>query len=303
MRNKLLLTTFLSLALWANSFAQCTYTSSANVNGNTVKNCTSIDISGAGTTVTVTNDWNPLSLTSIVISGGAVLNFNGKTVTIPSSATLTLSGSSTISTGGNTNSSLVIGAKTYLSTQFTSINNGGGANQLGPLPVELVSFNGAAGATGNLLHWQTAEEVNFSHFDIERSSNGQNFTKISQVKAKGSNSEYGFLDENPAHNMYYRLKINDIDGTFNYSDVIALQSSRPRNVEVYPTITHDVVTIATESVDNIARVTVFDMFGKAVMVVNSLDNNRLDLSALTAGMYLVQWQIGSEIQSAKVVKK
>lgn len=304
MRNKLLLTTLLAVTCWASAFAQtCNYTASASLTGNDVKNCTSITISGAGVIITVQNNWSPASLTTLTVSGGATLNFNNKTITLPTTATLALTSDGMIRSGG-ANASLKFGAaKTYTSGQFESINNGGGANQLGLLPIELISFTGVTGATGNLLHWETAEEVHFSHFDIERSTNGQTFTKISQSKAKGSNSEYGFLDANPAHNTYYRLKINDIDGSFDYSNVISVQTEGYRVVQVYPTMTHDVVTIATNDIESIGQVIVFDMFGKAVMALNALETNRLDLSTLSAGMYLVQWQIGSEMQSAKVVKK
>jgi Secretion system C-terminal sorting domain len=304
MRNKLLLTSILALACWANAFAQlCTYTASATLSGNDVKNCTRITISGAGVVITLQNDWSPANLTSLIVSGGAILHFNNKTITLPASATLFLTSGGTISSGGASARLEFGGVKTYTSTQFGIINSGGGADQTSVLPLELLSFNGATGATGNLLHWKTGIETNVSHFDIERSTNGQTFTKISQAKVKGSNSEYGFLDANPAHNTYYRLKINDMDGSFDYSNVISVQTNGTRTVQIYPTITQDAVTIATESTENIAQVTVFDMFGKAVLVANTLENNRLDLSALPTGMYLVQWQLGGEVQSAKIVKK
>jgi hypothetical protein len=306
MTNKLLLTTILSVALWANSFAQCTSLSGNNVKQTDVDacltacGCNSIEISSA---IGMNGNWAFLSATTITIKAGGSLDFKGNTITMPTGSSIVIAGGSIASNNPQTTTRIIINNKGWLGSQFGSLITAGGTAFLSPLPVELVAFNGVTGATGNLLHWETAEETNFSHFDMERSANGQTFTKISQVKAKGSNSEYGFLDENPAHNLYYRLKINDIDGSFNYSDVIALQASRPNVVEIYPTITQDAVTLVAENTESIVQIMVSDMFGKVVIVANGLNNNRLDLSELTAGMYLVQWQIGGEIQSAKVFKK
>jgi hypothetical protein len=57
----------------------------------------------------------------------------------------------------------------------------------------------ASTGTGNdnLLTWQTASEVNNSHFNIERSTNGSTFHSIGQVKGNNKPSCYQYVDENP----------------------------------------------------------------------------------------------------------
>jgi hypothetical protein len=85
--------------------------------------------------------------------------------------------------------------------------------------------------------------------------------------------------------------------------VISVQAEGRNIVQVYPTATYDVVTIATEGTDEVTQVTVFDMLGKAVIAANALENNRFDLTALATGMYLMQWQVGGQTQTAKIVKK
>ena len=82
-------------------------------------------------------------------------------------------------------------------------------------PVELRYFKAAALKNGNLLTWATATEINTIHFDMGRSADGKNFETIGQTKAKGHHSTYEFTDEAPnsnVKNIYYRLKINDLDG-------------------------------------------------------------------------------------------
>jgi hypothetical protein len=69
-----------------------------------------------------------------------------------------------------------------------------------------------------ILNWQTAQEINTSHFIIERSANGTDFSSIGKVSASGNNSitkDYLYTDTKPAKGTnYYRLKMVDADGIF-----------------------------------------------------------------------------------------
>ena len=98
------------------------------------------------------------------------------------------------------------------------------------LPIELVAFTAQAlNTTDTQLNWTTASETNSSHFDIQRSIQGIGWITIDSVAAAGkshSNQFYNLTDKkvfdphgitNP--NFYYRLKMVDFDGHFEYSDV------------------------------------------------------------------------------------
>ena len=56
------------------------------------------------------------------------------------------------------------------------------------LPVKLLSFSGSYQNKSSLLNWQVAEEINFDHYEIERSSNGYDFAKIGTQQALGTSS-------------------------------------------------------------------------------------------------------------------
>jgi len=99
-----------------------------------------------------------------------------------------------------------------------------------PLPVEITEFLARPlNATDAQLNWSTASEINSSRFDIERSINGYDWTKISTVAAAGdsqSERHYTLVDEkvfDPNEprdaTFYYRLKMVDLDGRFEYSVV------------------------------------------------------------------------------------
>ncbi len=94
-----------------------------------------------------------------------------------------------------------------------------------PLPVTLVDFSGAPSAEGVRLAWQTSMEENFKSFDIQYSRDARKFENIGAVSganAPGGNF-YAFthsIAENG--NLYYRLKMTDIDESFRYSKMITV---------------------------------------------------------------------------------
>lgn len=100
------------------------------------------------------------------------------------------------------------------------------------LPVELINFNGRLLEEFVQLNWATAVEVDNSHFEIQRSSDGNTFYTIGRVEGQGTTYQdnyYRFLDRKPGFgNNFYRLKQVDFDGTFEYSSVVNI-SYQPEN--------------------------------------------------------------------------
>lgn len=99
------------------------------------------------------------------------------------------------------------------------------------LPVVLTTFDGILIGSDVLLNWKTVTEVNSSHFVIQRSLDGfankSEGEDIGVVEAKGNSNEtenYKFKDNNVTalnvNTIWYRLKMIDIDGTFEYSKEI-----------------------------------------------------------------------------------
>ena len=82
---------------------------------------------------------------------------------------------------------------------FTDFNDFVLANAIGgtnPLPVELVSFEASVKNNLVLLSWKTATESNNYGFEIERSFDSNNWTKIGFVNGQGnSNSLKEYLSK------------------------------------------------------------------------------------------------------------
>ncbi len=96
-----------------------------------------------------------------------------------------------------------------------------------PLPVELTEFTGSVQQGRARLEWTTTAETNSSHFELERSLDGRNYTRIARLQAAGnsfSTRHYSFTDgERLAENNYYRLKSVDRDDHYKYSSVVLLK--------------------------------------------------------------------------------
>jgi hypothetical protein len=99
-----------------------------------------------------------------------------------------------------------------------------------PLPIHLLEFKGVYKEGTNVLLWKTALEDNASHFEVERSTDGTQFSKIGTVGMKGTGYAYTFVDNRVQAGInYYRLKMIDLDDSYIYSRIITI-----RNGDVLP---------------------------------------------------------------------
>ena len=109
-------------------------------------------------------------------------------------------------------------------------NTAGAQTISSPLPVTLISFQGALlNAQGVELKWITAGEYNTKDFEIEWSYDGITFSKAAVLSAAGESSQnisYSYIHKMPVDGSnFYRLKMIDKDGRFVYSAVIKINIS------------------------------------------------------------------------------
>jgi hypothetical protein len=104
------------------------------------------------------------------------------------------------------------------------------------LPVELLSFEGQAIKENNLLTWSTASEINDHGFEVQRSADAINFSRIGFVNGAGNSSElrkYTYTDYNfPTEISYYRLVQVDNDGSKTESKVITVANHNMAKLSV-----------------------------------------------------------------------
>ncbi|MFD2245705.1 T9SS type A sorting domain-containing protein [Pontibacter ruber] len=186
-------------------------------------------------------------------------------------------------------------------------------NPSGPgiLPVELVQFSATKLQKAVELHWRTASEDNNDHFAVERSRDGKLFEEIGRVAGKGNSkvlSTYTFTDNKPfGSTSYYRLKQVDTDGTFAYSNAVAVEMSyTSETVKVYPTLTADFLQVELNHQQRSSKLMVVDEQGKLVLerVLSETQSiNQVDVRQLHSGMYVLILQTGKEtVATSRFVK-
>lgn len=159
------------------------------------------------------------------------------------------------------------------------------------LPVELTVFRGELLPKGaSLLEWETATEIDNDYFDLEYSTNGQDFAFLSRIEGNGNTSttsRYNFEHSNLLGEMnYYRLKQVDFDGTSTYSSVIVLRQELVAGQGlVYPNPARDeVVYVGAE-----ATLTFFNAYGQLIKQVTAASGSQtINVSDLPAGTYLLE---------------
>ena len=79
------------------------------------------------------------------------------------------------------------------------------------------SFEARSNGDNIMLTWQSGDEHNVSHYEIFRGPNKDHISALTTIPAKGSNSDYSFIDENAyktSDSFYaYALVIVDRDGS------------------------------------------------------------------------------------------
>ncbi len=177
------------------------------------------------------------------------------------------------------------------------------------LPLRFISFTAVFNKQGVELNWQTGDELNTGHFNVQHSGDGSNFTNIGEVAASGSGSHnYNFTDLHPSQGgNYYRIQEVDIDGKFTYSSVAHVNINNLAVNEFY---------LLNNPVQNILRVhigvstpnsmlMIFDITGKLVLRTPATTGEiqQIDASALTPGVYTIQYKSATTEASKKFVKQ
>ena len=112
-------------------------------------------------------------------------------------------------------------------------------DQPSTLPVSLINFSAKKNHSSINLTWTTDDEANMSHYELQRSADGRNFSTIVSVQSKNnfSRSSYTAVDNKPINGIgYYRLKMVETDGSANYSRIVTVQSATGNAITVYPTL-------------------------------------------------------------------
>ncbi len=184
------------------------------------------------------------------------------------------------------------------------------------LPVTLLNFSAAYRNGVTVLNWETENEVNFSHYEVERKTeSGADYIIVDSKQANGNAGRSAYTSSDNISSLtdgvvYYRLRMVDVDGKFKYSNVIMVRKEKKTitgiSLSPNPVISTANATVRFEAASNaVVSLRVMDMAGRQVLSqqnnvtggTNSIQVN--NLNRLQPGLYIIQLVNGNELSSFK----
>lgn len=163
------------------------------------------------------------------------------------------------------------------------------------LPIELVSLKAICSGRGIDLKWKTASEKNNSYFGIERSYDTQNWEMIGTVAGAGTTyvpKDYFYADAGSTNSsVYYRLKQNDFNGEFKYSELVFVEKcndpAKGPSINTYPNPAKDVLTVKVS--ENGLTLELMNLTGQILKSHKLLaGENILNVDDVPAGIYFLR---------------
>lgn len=162
----------------------------------------------------------------------------------------------------------------------------------GLLPVTIIDFKGNKAGNDVILNWIVNNEADFEKYEIEKSTDGILFKKTGEVAGQNL-SKYFFTDENPKEKniVYYRLKMIDIDGKYQYSKTIAVRLNDFVNATIFPNpATNNLILKLERLLTADTKLKITDAIGRIIKITTvkaGQSSITLDINSLSAGKYFV----------------
>lgn len=173
------------------------------------------------------------------------------------------------------------------------------------LPVTLTSFDAVIRNCEAKIDWKAENDLNFSHFVVERSNDGRDFTAIAQIPYRLSSYTYSDrVSDNKA--IFYRLKMVDIDGSSTYSTVVSVRAScQSDNLKVYPSVTDNNVQVILPQGYEAAKLELYTVSGQQMHpgFNGSGTVRNIQLGSLPRAVYMLRVINGDSVTSFKIVKR
>jgi len=158
-------------------------------------------------------------------------------------------------------------------------------------PYQLISFSGTRNAKDVTLNWNTVNEYNYTSFELQRSTDGQNFQAVRDMQSTTSGTySYKDVDALPVGNVYYRLKQVDINNKESYSNVVIINTAGNGSLSIYPNPTSNNINFSLNNTVKLpVRVRIYNSTGGLMKTaVFSTSSGQQDVSALMPGTYTIQ---------------
>ena len=206
--------------------------------------------------------------------------------------------SSVLASGGCTHAATVLNTATLLENSGCAI-----------LPVTFGQVDARENSQGVQISWTTVTETNNSHFLVERSMDGRNWSTIGKVNGQGNSSiirQYIYVDtEDRSGRLIYRVRQVDFDGQFSFSKTRIVDRRTRGRILITPVPATDQLTIDTQGLSSVTEIQVISYSGAIVYHQKKPGRHQqIRLESWRAGTYVVKllFADGSQ-QTHRIIKQ
>jgi ELWxxDGT repeat protein len=177
-----------------------------------------------------------------------------------------------------------------------------------PFPLNLTSFSAELNKHMVEIKWTTQQEVNVSHFNIQRSVNAIEFGTLGKLLARGGTTEtfYTFTDNLPgkAGTYFYRLETVDKNGKISYSKIITLKVRAGLGLTVTTTANDAILHLTDVNGEVCIRIT--DITGRVISQYKQYLGAgiiaKLPLNGLSQGMYFITVEYDGTVATERIIR-
>lgn len=163
------------------------------------------------------------------------------------------------------------------------------------LPVSFGGITAEQSSAGVLVKWFTLTELNTAYYEIEKSTDGQQFASIGKITATGNSTDrrsYSFNDLASVYGkVYYRIRVVDMDGSLSYSEVVQLNGAGLLTLNIFPNpASHKLnIRMPQDWQQDAYQVQVINAGGQ-VMLERNLSGlqQELNVQSLPVGFYIIK---------------
>lgn len=182
-----------------------------------------------------------------------------------------------------------------------------------PLPVVFSGFNLYCEGDKAILRWKTTQEINSSHFTVERNT-GSGWTSIGDLPATGNShteKNYEFTDPFPVDNAQYRIAQFDLDAQVRYTPIVLLNCVIMNNWQLWPNPFGKAFSVRFRNNHyEQANLRVSDARGaiiinRPLLLIKGINQFQVDLQHAASGAYFLtlEWPDGRPAKTIRVIKQ
>jgi trimeric autotransporter adhesin len=164
------------------------------------------------------------------------------------------------------------------------------------------------------LNWNTTDEKNVFKYEVERSTDGQDFSYINYMTSKGNGSySYQVIDDmlpNKSGNLYYRLKIIDKSGFVRYTEIVYVNVKNTGKLLITPNPFRDFINLQFYgNKKEVINVGIYNAAGQMVYRKQLSSNEGMNIFSIQTpgnlpnGFYVIEVRGESILKREKILRQ